>query len=116
MKFRQIFHLKNCLPENGGTPDQKIIVLKKTAGQRAVVLGIQKRNGIFKRSRWSPQAATFDRMPGILAVITYPYARFFQEVNIGMPAQGTYNTGLFPFFVVRVFHNAPVWGEFCLWN
>jgi hypothetical protein len=50
--------------------------------------------------RWSPQAATFDRMPGILAVITYPDARFFQEVNIGMPAQGTCNTRIFPFLMV----------------
>jgi len=40
--------------------------------------------GIFKHSRWSPQAATFDSMPCVLAVIAHPDACFFQEVNIGM--------------------------------
>jgi len=54
-------------------------------------------------------------MPGVLAVIAHPDARFFQEVNIGMPAQGTYNTATFPFFVVRVFHGTPGRGEFRHW-
>jgi len=54
-------------------------------------------------------------MPGVLAVITHPDARFFQEVNIGMFAQGAYNSGIFPFLMVRGFHDAPGQGEFRLW-
>jgi hypothetical protein len=46
-------------------------------------------------------------MPGVLAVIAHPDTRFFEQVNIGMPAQGTYNSGIFPFLVVRVFHGTP---------
>jgi hypothetical protein len=67
--------------------------------------------GIFKGSRWSPQAATFDCMPGVLAVIAHPDTRFFEEVNIGVPAQGTYNAGIFPFLVVHVFHGTPGRGD-----
>jgi hypothetical protein len=51
-------------------------------------------------------------MPGVLAVITHPDARFFQEVNIGMFAQGTNNVGIFPFLMVHGFHDAPGRGEF----
>jgi hypothetical protein len=51
-------------------------------------------------------------MPGVLAVITHPDARFFQEVNIGMFAQGTNNASIFPFLVVHGFHDAPGRGEF----
>jgi hypothetical protein len=50
-------------------------------------------------------------MPGVLAVIAHPDTRFFEEVNIGMPAQGTYNSGIFPFLVVRVFHGTPGSGD-----
>jgi hypothetical protein len=55
---------------------------------------------MFKRSLRLPQAATFDCMPGVLAVIAHPDTRFFQEVNIGMFAQGAYNAGIFPFLMV----------------
>jgi hypothetical protein len=55
---------------------------------------------MFKRSLRLPQAATFDCMPGVLAVIAHPDTRFFQEVNIGMFAQGTNNAGIFPFLWV----------------
>jgi hypothetical protein len=50
-------------------------------------------------------------MPGVLAVIAHPDTRFFEEVNIGMPAQGTYNSGIFPVLVVRVFHGTPKRGD-----
>jgi len=71
--------------------------------------------GIFKHSRWSPQAATFDSMPCVLAVIAHPDACFFQEVNIGMFAQRTYNAGIFPFLMVHGFHNDPGRGKFRHW-
>ena len=58
-------------------------------------------------SRDSPKAATFDSIPGILTVIAHPGARFFEVVNIGMPAQGTYSIGIFPFVIVRRLHSAP---------
>jgi len=50
-------------------------------------------------------------MPGVLAVIAHPDTRFFEEVNIGMPAQGTYNAGILPFLVVREFHGTPGRGD-----
>jgi hypothetical protein len=50
-------------------------------------------------------------MPGVLAVIAHPDTRFFEEVNIGIFAQGTYNSGIFPFLVVYLFHGAPGLGE-----
>jgi hypothetical protein len=45
-------------------------------------------------------------MPGVLAVITHPDTPFFEEVNIRMPAQGTNNSGIFPFLEVYRFHDA----------
>jgi hypothetical protein len=67
---------------------------------------------MFTHSLWLPQATTFDSMPGVLAVIAHPDTRFFQEVNIGMFAQGTYNSRIFPFLVVCGFHDSPVGRDF----
>jgi hypothetical protein len=89
--------VRECLfnPKNNAqTPDYPVQQIR----EEAVVC----RNSTLlkQKCRRLPQTATFDRMPGVLAVIADPDARFFQELHIGMPAQGTYNSGSFPFLVV----------------
>jgi hypothetical protein len=53
------------------------------------------------------KTATIDCIPGIVAVIAYPDARFFQEMNIRIPAQRTHNSGIFFFITILIIHNAP---------
>jgi hypothetical protein len=67
----------------------------------------RKKERLLRPSLRLPQAATFDCMPGVLAVIAHPDTRFCEEVNIGMFAQGAYNSGIFPFLVVYRFHGSP---------